>query len=195
MRSSAARDPSWYGLRSARYGRAPTERSNNVIEIRDEQPSDVAVVREVNRQAFGQELEGRIVDALRASGGVQLSLVADVGHTVVGHILFSPVNVNAVVGAALGPMAVVPEYQRQGVGSLLVARGLERLRAEGCPFVVVLGHPTFYPRFGFHPAGPYGVHCEWDVPAAAFMVAVLDPSVAGRLKGVARYRSEFAMVE
>jgi putative acetyltransferase len=165
-----------------------------MIEIRDEQPDDVGAVREVNRQAFDQEQEGRIVDALREHGGALLSLVAMADGGVVGHIMFSPLTVGLVVGAALGPMAVLPAYQRQGVGSRLVERGIERLRHSGCPFVVVIGHPEFYPRFGFRPAGAYGLTCEWDVPAAPFMVTILDPAVSGLLAGRAEYRTEFSAI-
>ena len=161
-------------------------------EIRDEQPGGTEAVRDVNRQAFGQDLEGRIVDALRANGAATLSLVALDGDDVVGHIMFSPLLVGSVAGAGLGPMAVVPSHQRRGIGSLLVRAGLERLRATGCPFVVVIGHPTFYPRFGFQPAAQFGLTSEWDVSSDAFMVNILDAAVSGKLRGVAQYRREFS---
>jgi putative acetyltransferase len=163
-----------------------------MIEIRDEQPGDVEAVREVNRQAFGQEEEGRIVDALRAHGGVLLSLVAVVDSVVVGHIMISPLTSGPVVGAALGPMAVRPTHQRQGIGSQLVESGIERLRGSGCPFMVVIGHPEFYPRFGFQPAAAYGLTCEWDVPADVFMVNVLNSDLGGTLAGHMQYRPEFS---
>jgi len=165
-----------------------------MLEIRDERPTDIATIREVNREAFGQEQEGRLVDALRTNGAALLSLVAVIDGTVVGHILFSPLSAGGLRGAGLAPMAVRPPHQRQGIGSLLVQRGLDRLRAAGCPFVVVLGHPAFYPRFGFEPAAKYGLTCQWDVPADAFMVAVLDTAVTSRLVGLARYREEFSLV-
>jgi putative acetyltransferase len=163
-----------------------------MIEIRDEQPGDVEAVREVNRQAFGQEEEGRIVDALRAHGGVLLSLVAVVDSVVVGHIMISPLTAGPVVGAALGPMAVRPTHQRQGIGSQLVESSIERLRGSGCPFMVVIGHPEFYPRFGFQSAAAYGLTCEWDVPAEVFMVKVLNPDLGGTLAGRVQYRPEFS---
>jgi putative acetyltransferase len=165
-----------------------------VIEIRDEQPGDVAAVREVNRRAFDQDDEGRIVDALRDNGGALLSLVAVADGTVVGHIMFSPVTVGAMIGVALGPMAVIPGFQRQGIGSRLVEEGLQRLRTSACPFVVVIGHPQFYPRFGFQPAERYRVTSEWNVPADALMIAVLNPEVRSSMSGVARYRPEFTAV-
>jgi putative acetyltransferase len=166
-----------------------------LIEIREEQPTDIDAVRALNRQAFDQEQEGRIVDALRDVWGVALALVALSDGTVVGHILFSPLTVGAEVGAALGPMAVRPAYQRQGIGSQLVAQGMERLRGRGCPFVVVIGHPEFYPRFGFGPAAAQGLTCEWEVPAEAFMVNILNSEVGRRLRGAAQYRAEFSTIE
>ncbi len=166
-----------------------------MIEIREEQPADIDAVRDLNRQAFDQEQEGRVVDALRDAGAVTLALVAISDGVVVGHILFSPLPVGAEVGAALGPMAVRPAYQRQGIGSQLVAQGMERLRGRGCPFVVVIGHPEFYPRFGFGPAAEQGLTCEWEVPAEAFMVNILSSEVGRRLRGHAQYRAAFSTIE
>jgi putative acetyltransferase len=165
-----------------------------VIEIRDEQPGDVDAIRQVNQQAFDQEQEGRIVDALREHDAVLLSLVAVVDGAIVGHIMFSPLSVGPLGGAALGPMSVVPAFQRRGLGSQLVERGVARLREMGCPFIVVIGHAEFYPRFGFRPAADEGLTCEWDVPAAAFMVNILDLEVAGTLRGRAQYRAEFSTI-
>jgi len=163
-----------------------------MINIRDEQPGDVAAIREVNRLAFSQDEEGRIVDALRANGAATLSLVAIDDDVVVGHIMFSPLFLGAVQGAGLGPMAVVPSHQRHGIGGRLVEAGIERLRSTGCPFIVVIGHPAFYPRFGFRPAASYGLTCAWEVPAEAFMVKILNSEVADRLQGMAQYRAEFS---
>ena len=165
-----------------------------MIDIRDEQPADHAAVREINRVAFGQDLEASIVDALRANGGALLSLVAVRDARVVGHIMYSPVRVGQVVGAALGPMAVAPEMQRQGIGTALVTAGNERLARTGCPFVLVLGHPAFYPRCGFTPASRHGVACPWTVPDDAFMIAVLDATRSADAVGLAEYRPEFSRV-
>jgi putative acetyltransferase len=166
-----------------------------VVTIRDEHPSDLDAIREVNRLAFGQEVEGRIVDALRARGAATLSLVAVAEREVVGHILFSSATVGPLVGAALGPMAVAPAHQKRGIGSQLVARGIERLRGSACPFIVVIGHPTFYPRFGFVSAAAQGLTCGWEVPADVFMVNVLNPEATGQLRGRVEYRDEFSTIE
>ena len=89
-------------------------------------------------------------------------------------------------------MAVLPDRQRQGIGSQLVRRGLDILRERGCPFVVVVGHPDFYPRFGFEPASLHGLTSQWEgVPDAAFMILVLDVQAMVGVSGVAKYREEF----
>jgi putative acetyltransferase len=165
-----------------------------VIEIRREQPDDIAAIRDVNRRAFGQNQESNIVDALRANGAAALSLVAAVDGQAVGHIMYSPLVVGDVQGAALGPMAVVPEHQNRGLGTRLVEAGNEYLRHDGCPFVAVLGHPTFYPRFGFRPANTYGIMCEWNVADEVFMVLVLDEAKMAGAVGTAKYRTEFSTV-
>ena len=90
-------------------------------------------------------------------------------------------------------MAVTPEQQRRGVGAALIDAGLARLRAAGCPFVVVLGHHEYYTRFGFVPASRYGMRCEWDVPDESFMVQALDPAATAAAAGQIRYRQEFVM--
>ena len=166
-----------------------------LIEVREELPGDVAAIRDVNRRAFAQDLEGNIVDALRSNGAALLSLVATLGDLVVGHIMYSPLSVGGgVTGAALGPMAVLPEYQRRGVGSLLVEAGNRRLEDAGCPFIVVLGHANFYPRFGFRPASARGIRCEWDVPDDVFLLLVLDEAKMQGVAGLAKYRDEFSTV-
>ena len=162
------------------------------IVVRHEQPEDIAAIRDVNRRAFGQDAEGAIVDALRANGASVLSLVATIDEAVVGHIMFSPASIGPVAGAALGPMAVVPDQQRRGIGSRLVTAGLRHLGASGTPYVIVVGHPEYYPRFGFTPARARGITSEWEVPDEAFMVAVLDPAGMQGVSGLAKYRPEFS---
>jgi putative acetyltransferase len=166
-----------------------------LIEIREERPGDVAAIRDLNKRAFGQDQEGNIVDALRSNGAALLSLVATLNGRVVGHVMYSPLSVGGeVAGAALGPMAVLPEYQRQGIGSKLVEAGNRKLKGAGCPFVIVVGHASYYPRFGFRPAGTRGIKCEWEVPDDVFMLLVLDEAKMRGVSGLAKYRHEFSGV-
>lgn len=168
-----------------------------MITIREEIPQDALQVRRVNELAFERPQEAELVDRLRARCDDLLSLVATDEGVLVGHILFSPATVRGPDGGGprgmgLAPMAVAPERQRQGVGSALVERGLALLRERGCPFVIVLGHPTYYPRFGFVPASRSGLTCQWDgIPDDVFMAQVLDAERMHGVAGVARYRDEF----
>jgi putative acetyltransferase len=164
-----------------------------VIEIREERPDDVAAIREVNKLAFGQDQEDNIVDALRSNGGALLSLVATLDNLVAGHIMYSPATVGDVNGAALGPVAVLPEHQRSGIGSKLIETGNQKIKEAGWPFIIVLGHADYYPRFGFKPASSFGIRCEWEVPADAFMLLVLDQDRMQGVSGLAQYRPEFSL--
>jgi putative acetyltransferase len=165
------------------------------MTIRLQTPEDTSQVRRLNELAFGGPMEATLVEALQRACAEALSLVAHDGR-VVGHILFTPVVVEhaggQIVGMGLAPMAVLPERQRQGIGSSLVARGLEILRERACPFVVVVGHPEYYPRFGFEPASRHGLASQWEgIPDGAFMVLILNATAMSGVSGVARYRGEF----
>jgi len=185
---------SWSHARVPVYGLGCLE-VHVPIEIREERPDDVAAVRDLNRRAFGQDQEGNIVDALRANGAVLLFLVATLNDRVVGHIVYSPLSISRnITGAALGPMAVLPECQRQGIGSKLIEAGNQKLKDAGCPFIIVVGHADYYPRFGFKPASGHGIKCEWDVPDDVFMLLVLDRAKMKAVSGLARYRHEFSSV-
>jgi putative acetyltransferase len=165
------------------------------LHVRPERPADADAVRRVNDAAFDGPAEGVLVDALRAAGQAVVSLVAEADGLVVGHVLLSPVTVDDagdVLG--LGPMAVFPAHQRTGVGTALVGAALAAARARGSAAVVVLGHPAYYPRFGFVPASRFGLSSEYDAPDDAFLALELRPGgLAGR-RGVVRYRKEFAAV-
>ena len=121
-------------------------------------------------------------------------MVATLNGRVVGHIRYSPLVVGEVTGAALGPMAVLPEHQRQGIGTKLVEAGNRKLKDAGCPFIIVVGHPNYYPRFGFVPANTHGIECEWEVPTDAFMLLVLNQSKLQGVAGLAKYWHEFSSV-
>ena len=160
-------------------------RTRTMIVIRAESAADWRVIREVNVRAFGRDDEARLVEALRASAdfAAALSLVAIDDGRVVGHILFSGIHIRTVErllpALALAPVAVLPERQNQGIGSALIRHGLEECRRLGHRIVVVVGHPNYYPRFGFSSARAKGLDAPF--PDAAFMVQEL---VAGALDGV-----------
>lgn len=155
-------------------------------------------IRQVHEAAFGQHDEADLVDALRKNCKELLSLVAVDGERIVGHALWSPVTIESesgtVPGMGLGPVGVLPEFQRRGIGSRLIKDGTEMLRSRQCPLIIVLGHQDYYPRFGFVPASKHGIRSEWDMPENAFMVLMLDPSCAGTILGIAKYRPEFSVV-
>jgi len=167
------------------------------MQIRPERSEDRAAVFTVNQLAFGQENEARLVDALRQSSAFipELSLVALEGSQVVGHILFTRITVRGERqvhdALALAPMAVLPSFQKRGIGTALVGRGLEEARSLGHGVVIVVGHPDYYPRFGFVPAQPLGTLPPFEVPSEAFMVLELQPRTLLGIRGVVEYPPEF----
>ena len=167
---------------------------------RAEQPDDCAGIDGVHRLAFGQEDEARLVRKLRAAHGfdLTLSLVAVRDGELVGHILFSPIRIEGeggdVPALALAPMAVLPAWQRRGVGSVLVHEGLAASRQAGHCIVVVVGHADYYPRFGFTPAGRRNLRLPFASPDAAFMALALMPGALKGLDGAIRYSPPFTDV-
>jgi putative acetyltransferase len=162
--------------------------------IREERQGDAERIRGVNLAAFETSTEADLVDALRREATPLVSLVAEDDGNVIGHILFSPVTLASEPGLtlmALAPMAVVPSRQREGVGSTLAREGLERCRQLEVAAVVVLGHPEYYPRFGFLPAARLCLRSEYEVPEEAFMVRELRDGVLMGLSGTIRYHRVF----
>jgi putative acetyltransferase len=162
--------------------------------LRPETSADHEAIRNVNRLAFGQDDEARLVDALRDGGFLRVSLVAEQGGQVVGHILFSDLPIITEAGTipalSLAPMAVLPEFQRQGIGSALVRRGLDECRKQGHKIVIVLGHPAFYPRFGF--SAKLAERLVSPFPGGkAFMALELVPGALDGVKGRVQYPPPF----
>lgn len=165
------------------------------MHIRYETPADEPAVHAVHAAAFPTPAEADLVDELRRVATPLVSLVAIDDGSVVGCILFSPVTLaghSELVLFGLAPMAVLPAYQRHGIGSALVHAGLERCRTLGAQAVVVLGHPDYYPRFGFVPSTRFGIECEYDVPEDVFLALELVPGALAKAKGRVRYHAAFA---
>jgi putative acetyltransferase len=166
-----------------------------MLIIRPETREDVAAIRHINEEAFGQKEEAEIVEKLRNRGVLTISLVAVQDNEIVGHIAFSPLKIeseHSSFGAiALAPMSVLPAYQRKGIGSQLVDAGLKECRRLGHEIVVVLGHADYYPRFGFIQAKTKGIDCEFQVPDEAWMILELrEGALAGR-RGTVKFQPEF----
>ncbi len=166
-----------------------------MLTVRPETPEDIDPIHYVNEQAFGQEEEAEIVAKLRDRAALTVSLVASQENEVVGHIAFSPAAIEleslSFEAVTLAPMAVLPAYQKQGIGGQLIRAGLEECRSLGYEVVVVLGHPTYYPRFGFVPAKPKGITCEFEVPEEAFMVLELREGALTGRSGMVKFQPEF----
>ncbi len=168
------------------------------ITILPEADDDRQSIWNVNKAALDGDAEANLVDALRDGGFVEVSLVAELDDKIVGHILFSRVTINTTVGTmetvSLAPMAILPSHQRQGIGSRLVQAGLEACRDQGHKIMVVLGHPDFYPRFGFsaEPALP------WKNPfggGEAWMALELQPGALDGIEGRVDYPPPFGAFE
>lgn len=168
-----------------------------MIVIRPERPEDAEVISEVNRGAFEGEEEVELISALRKSRYFipELSLVAAEDDKIVGHILFSSIKIitesEEVSVLSLAPMAVVPDHQKRGIGAKLVEQGLEAAAGLGHTIVVVIGHPEYYPRFGFKPARGHGLEAPSEVPDAAFMVLELENGALDGVVGVVEFSPPF----
>ena len=164
-----------------------------MIDIRPANQDEYDVGAEVTRQAFGRDNEARLVENLRRSPDFlpELSLVASADGEIVGHILFNVVTIHSdrgnLTALGLGPLSVRPDRQKQGIGAALVHEGLARCRAVGdvvaVRAVVLVGHPTYYPRFGFTPARPLGLQPPFPLPDEAWMALALHPGALANIRG------------
>ena len=163
--------------------------------LRAETTADHGAIRQVNEAAFGTAEEADLVDALRLEGVVLLSAVAEVNGRIVGHVLFSRMSIDAagrvIPAVALAPMAVAPDHQRQGVGSRLIRHGLDTMRDLGERIVIVVGHPTYYPRFGF--SSERARPLDHPFPPEVFMALELVPGALDGVRGRVRYAQPFGL--
>jgi putative acetyltransferase len=169
--------------------------------IRQEIPADIPAIFEVNYQAFAHYDEARLVDALRDAKvfNPELSLVAVDGERIIGHIMFPPVTIESPQGItpaiALAPLVVHPDYQCRGVGAALIEEGLNVCRTLGHRIVIVIGHPGYYPRYGFRSARANGIVAPFAVADDVFMVLALDPGALDGIQGIVKYPEAFDAIE
>lgn len=197
----------WTAAYGSRQGREKTEDKHEPfgeeqMEIRQEAPADYAGVYALNQAAFEQDLEAKLVEALRKSQAFipELSIVAAMDEKIVGHILFTKIKIRDEAGRqydslALAPMAVRPDLQHKGIGRQLIQKGLDRARELGHQSVLVVGHESYYPKFGFVPARKWHIKAPFDVPANAFMGIELVEDGLKNIQGIVVYPSEFEAVE
>jgi putative acetyltransferase len=173
-------------------------RPEDLVIVRAENAEDAeerSVIHSINEAAFGGQDEADLVDRLRTEGVVLISLVAAIQERIAGHTLFSRMSIETTLGsisaAALAPVAVLPEYQRRGIGGRLIHHGLNLLRARGEQIVIVVGHPYYYPRFGF--SSRKGRSLESPFPQDAFMALELSPGALDGVRGRVRYPAAFGV--
>ena len=164
--------------------------------VRPEGAGDEPAIDAIHAAAFGRRAEADLVQALRREEPSYLGLVAMLDGALVGHVAFSAVALEGAAGAdagalALGPVAVAPALQRRGVGDALVREGLSACAARGARLLFVLGHPDYYPRFGFRPAFELGFHYRAPALEPAFFALELAPGAARGLGGRVRYAPTF----
>ena len=167
------------------------------MNVRAETNNDWPAVYDLNLFAFDMEAEANLVDVLRNCATPHISLVAEIEDEIVGHIMFSPVELSGCSSAfimGLAPMAVKEKFRGIGVGSKLVESGIEACKKLEVGAVVVLGHSRYYPKFGFNPAFNFNLSCEYDVPDEAFMALELLPGYLSSKSGVVKYHAAFANV-
>lgn len=166
------------------------------ITIRKEEENDHIQIYDVNKSAFQQENEGKSIEKIRKSENFipELSIVAELNNRIVGHILFSKIKI---VGDSnyqslfLAPMAVIPEFQKRGIGSELIKRGMDKAKELGFNSIIVLGHKEYYPKFGFQRASRWGIKCPFEVPDDVFMAIELTEKALEGKAGTVEYPDEF----
>ncbi len=161
------------------------------FNIRPEQPGDEGAIHRLVARAFPSDAEARLIDNLRASRRLVLSLVTVDGDSIIGHVSFSPVSLNGrEIGWGMAPVSTLPERQRQGIGSRLIEAGLDRAGRRGVGCAVVLGSPAFYSRFGFRPASQWNLHDEFH-GGDAFQALEFIPGTIPPEGGSVQYAPEF----
>jgi len=170
------------------------------ITIRKEEENDYNKVYEVNWLAFQQENESKLIEKIRKGENFvpELSLVAEIDGEIVGHILFSRIKIvrdSIFESLSLAPMAVIPEFQKQGIGTKLIKKGIEKAKELGFDSIIVLGHEEYYPKFGFARASNWSIKCPFEVPDEAFMAIELTEKAFEDKAGTVRYPDEFMEVE
>ncbi len=161
------------------------------FEIFLESPEHIAGIYQVEEAAFERTDEATAVDKIRASGGMTASLVAVHCGQVIGHICFSPMRLDPPGPASVGlaPLAVLPAWQKQGVGTALMHAGIEHCRKAGFEVMFVLGHKEYYPRVGFTPAHRFNVNSGYGFNGDEFMLLELHPGALAGYRGTAYYHS------
>jgi len=173
--------------------------------IRPEKPTDAAAIHAVHAAGFATDAEARLVDALRATGRLTVSLVAETDSKIVGHVAFSPVTVmgdddetpdespSDVTGLGLAPVAVLASHRRRGIAAALIREGIANCRAAGVGFIVVLGDPAYYHCFGFEPASRFGLRDEYG-GGDAFQVMALSADSMPTGGGLVKYVEQFGQL-
>ena len=172
--------------------------SAHPIRIRIENTGSIeerVAIRAINQAAFGGSDEADLVDKLREGHHALISLGAEIEANIAGHIMFSRMWINTPAGlasaVALAPVAVLPEHQRKGIGSLLIRRGLELLRDRSERIVIVVGHPDYYPRFGF--SADKAKALESPFPPEVFMAMELTAGALDGIRGRVVYPPAFGI--
>ncbi len=165
------------------------------MSVRRAKPEDSKQISKIYQKAFDTDAEAKLVESLRESGVPSVSLVYEDGNDIVGHILFTQVDLvggdSEIKIAGLGPMGVLPRDQYNGIGSSLVKAGLDECKTDGYGAAVVLGYTSFYPKFGFVPSVEFGITTTFNVPEDVFMAQELVPGALQGKQGTVKFHQAF----